>query len=78
MGTVGAGYAWRTGDKNGALLTTTLSYGLLTIRPPIIASTSLYVSFRHAATGPSRDEVTAGLSFGGGLWFNLIRIGRNL
>ena len=78
LGAVGVGYAWRDGDQNGTLLTASLAFGLVTVRPPILASTTLYVSFRHAATGPSRDEITAGLSFGGGIWFSMMRIVRNL
>jgi hypothetical protein len=78
LGVLGIGYAWRDGDQNGVLLTASLAFGLVTVRPPILASTTLYLSFRHAATGPSRDEITAGLSFGGGIWFNMMRIARNL
>jgi hypothetical protein len=74
LGDFAAGYAWRASDANGAILTASLAYGLLTIGPPLVASTVLYVTFRHAATGPSRDEITAGISFGGGVWYDLFRI----
>ncbi len=39
--------------------------------------TTVYVSFRHAATDPSRDEITVGISFGGATWFNAMLIGHN-
>jgi hypothetical protein len=62
----GAGYAWRNNDKNGAILVGTAGYGIVSNDGHWAVSTLIYLSFRHAATGPSRDEITAGLSFGGG------------
>ncbi|HEY4393344.1 MAG TPA: hypothetical protein VGP64_04755 [Polyangia bacterium] len=70
----GAGYAWRDKNKNGAILAGTIGYGIVINEGPWAASTLIYLSFRHAATGPSRDEITAGLSFGGG-FLRLIGVG---
>jgi hypothetical protein len=75
LGTIGAGYAWRDGDQNGAILTTSLAYGLVNVRPPVVVTTTIYVSFRHAVTGPSRDELTAGVALGGGFLNYLLRLG---
>ncbi len=70
----GAGYAWRNNDKNGAILVGTAGYGIVSNDDHWAVSTLIYLSFRHAATGPSRDEITAGLSFGGG-FLGLIAFG---
>jgi hypothetical protein len=67
MAGLGAGHAWRAGDQDGAVLTANIGAGIVRMRGPRTASTTLYLSFRHAATGPSRDELTVGLSLGGGL-----------
>ena len=67
LASVGAGHAWRAGDQDGAVLTGSLGVGLVHLRGSRASSTTFYVSFRHAATGPSRDELTVGLSLGGGL-----------
>jgi hypothetical protein len=75
LGTIGAGYAWRDGDQNGAILTTSLAYGLVNVRPPAVVTTTIYASFRHAVTGPSRDELTAGVALGGGFLNYLLRLG---
>jgi hypothetical protein len=75
IATLGAGYAWREGDKNGAILTASLAYGLVNVRARVVATTTAYVSFRHAATGPSRDEITVGVSLGGGFLNYLFRLG---
>ena len=66
LASLGGGYAWRRGGLDGAVVTAALGWGLLHVDWGLAASTSLYVSLRHAVTGPSRDELTAGISFGGG------------
>jgi hypothetical protein len=42
------------------------------------ASTTLYIAFRHAISGPSRDELTAGISLGGGILNALLRMARDM
>jgi hypothetical protein len=59
------GYAWRDGDRNGAMLAGTAGWGLVGIERGWAPSTVIYISFHHAVT--SRDEVTGGISFGGGI-----------
>jgi hypothetical protein len=69
----GVGYAWRDGDQNGVVLGGTAGWGLIKLDPGSAWTTLIYLSFRHAATGPSRDEITAGFSFGGGIVRTLAR-----
>jgi hypothetical protein len=60
------GYAGRDGEPNGTVLGGTAGFGFVKVKHGGAAATVIYLSFHHAATGPSRDEVTAGVSFGGG------------
>lgn len=76
IGTLGGAYAWRDGDEDGAVVTGSLAYGLVHVRTRSVASTTLYVSFRHAVTGPSADEITAGIAMGGGVLDFIARLGR--
>lgn len=76
LASIGGGYAWRKDEPNGAILTTSIAWGLYRLKWKWAASTTLYVSFRHAITGPSRDELTAGISLGGGIWNMLLRMVR--
>jgi hypothetical protein len=76
MAALGAGYAWRRADQDGAVLSASLGYGIVHGQNGLLATTAIYVTFRHAATGASRDELTAGLSLGGGVLNAVARIGR--
>ena len=71
---IGGGYAWRKDEPNGAILTSSVAWGLLgcTGCSEMFFSTTLYLSFRHAMTGPSREELTAGVSLGGGLTMAMV------
>ncbi len=72
MLTGGVGYAWRDDDQNGVVLGATAGVGLVRMGGGWAASTVLYGAFRHAATGPSEDQLTFGLSFGGGVLGSMV------
>jgi pantothenate kinase len=72
--TVAGGYAWRRRVEDSVIVAATLGYGIVHVRSPWVLSTTVYVAFRHSATGPSRDEFTAGLSFGGGVLYGVTSI----
>jgi len=70
-----AGYSWRRNGESGAVIAATLGYGLVHASSAWLATSTLYVSFQHSATGPSRDEATVGVSLGGGIFSFLARLG---
>lgn len=69
--TLNAGYAWRKNAGDGAIVGATIGGGIVSTSRRWLATSTVYLSFRHAPTGPSRDEVTAGISLGGG-FLNLL------
>jgi hypothetical protein len=74
IATLSSGYAWRNNGENGAVVAATLGYGIVHVSSPWLASSTFYVSFRHSATGPSREEVTLGISLGGGILSFIARV----
>lgn len=76
IATLGGGYAWRRNGANGALISATLGYGVVHVHVPWASTTTVYLALRHSVTGPLSDELTAGLSFGGGLLDAVFRIAR--
>jgi len=76
MATLGGGYAWRRNGANGALISATVGCGVVHVDVPWASTTTVYLALRHSVTGPSSDELTAGLSFGGGLLDAVFRIAR--
>jgi hypothetical protein len=72
--TLSSGYSWRRNDDDGAVVAATIGYGIVHVSSRWLATSTFYVSFRHSATGPSRDEATVGVSLGGGIFNFLARV----